>query len=119
MSAINIFEEIKIELSNLELIVKELSLIKEENKFIEPSLRDKTAAGSFLAQFYNGIENILKRMSRLTGIEFIDKESQAKSCTEYSSLQFVSLSTLNCLQPLHHFLCRLNNILRSKSIFFH
>lgn len=29
-----------------------------------PNIRDLTAASAFLAQFYNGIENILKRFSR-------------------------------------------------------
>lgn len=29
----------------------------------EPTVREKTAAGAFLAEFYNGIENILKRIS--------------------------------------------------------
>jgi hypothetical protein len=30
----------------------------------EPTVREKTAAAAFLAQFYSGIENILKRISR-------------------------------------------------------
>jgi hypothetical protein len=30
----------------------------------EPTVREKTAAAAFLAQFYTGIENILKRISR-------------------------------------------------------
>jgi len=29
----------------------------------EPAIREKTAAGTFLAEFYSGIENILKRIS--------------------------------------------------------
>jgi len=30
-----------------------------------PNLREKTAAGAFLAHFYNGVENILKRICYL------------------------------------------------------
>ena len=35
----------------------------------EPTLREKTAAATFLAQFYTGIENILKRICRFHNIE--------------------------------------------------
>ncbi|MCL5031447.1 MAG: hypothetical protein M1480_20785 [Bacteroidetes bacterium] len=69
MNGTDIIEEIKIELSNLEYIVMEIDSIKEEFKTVEPTVRDKTAAGSFLAQFYNGVENILKRISKLKDIE--------------------------------------------------
>jgi hypothetical protein len=31
-------------------------------------VREKTAAGAFLAQFYGGVENILKRIGRFHGI---------------------------------------------------
>jgi hypothetical protein len=34
----------------------------------EPSVREITAAGAFLAQFYGGVENILKRLHRYHGI---------------------------------------------------
>ncbi len=34
----------------------------------EPTIREKTAAAAFLAQFYNGVENILKRLSRYHNI---------------------------------------------------
>jgi len=34
----------------------------------EPTVREKTAAAAFLAQFYSGIENILKRVSRFHGV---------------------------------------------------
>lgn len=34
----------------------------------KPTVREKTAAAAFLAQFYTGIENILKRISRYHGV---------------------------------------------------
>jgi len=57
-------EELSIELESMDIVVKELlSLIKDISNR-EPTIREKTAAASFLAQFYNGLENILKRISR-------------------------------------------------------
>ena len=57
-------EELSIELESMDVVVKELlSLIKDISNR-EPTIREKTAAAGFLAQFYNGLENILKRISR-------------------------------------------------------
>jgi hypothetical protein len=36
---------------------------------VEPSLRELAAAGLFLANFYNGIENVLKRICRSHDVE--------------------------------------------------
>jgi hypothetical protein len=69
MSKSDIIDEIKIELYNINLIVNELILICKENISVEPAIRDKTAAGSFLAQFYNGIENILVRISKYKNVD--------------------------------------------------
>jgi hypothetical protein len=41
----------------------------------EPTVREKTAAAAFLAQFYGGIENILKRIHRYHGIPMPTGES--------------------------------------------
>ncbi|MBM4313660.1 MAG: hypothetical protein FJ122_07030 [Deltaproteobacteria bacterium] len=57
-------EEIAIELENIETILRELSQLHKEVQGREASLRERTAASAFLAQFYSGIENILKRISR-------------------------------------------------------
>lgn len=57
-------EELSIELESMDVVVRELlSLIKDISDR-EPTIREKTAAAGFLAQFYNGVENILKRISR-------------------------------------------------------
>ena len=69
MNDTDIIDEIKIEIENLTSVVNELKKLLEESKFKELSIRDKTAAGSFLAQFYNGIENILKRICKLKKVE--------------------------------------------------
>lgn len=56
-------EDIDNELEAMQLIVNELGSIQLDLKRREPTLREKTAATAFLAQFYNGVENILKRIS--------------------------------------------------------
>jgi hypothetical protein len=57
-------EEIAVELEALEATVNELLALQRDVAHREPTVREKTAAAAFLAQFYNGIENILKRISR-------------------------------------------------------
>lgn len=58
-------EEISIELEMMGTIVTEaVSLLNDIADGQEPSIREKTAAAAFLAQFYSGIENILKRIHR-------------------------------------------------------
>src|SRR3990172_9032345 len=56
-------EEIAIEIELLESVVKEISSLRNDLMDREPTVREKTAAGAFLAQFYGGIENIMKRIS--------------------------------------------------------
>jgi hypothetical protein len=56
-------EEIAIELEALEITVDELLALQRDVADREPTMREKTAAAGFLAQFYSGIENILKRIS--------------------------------------------------------
>lgn len=62
-------EEIDIELEYLENVIGELVALRSEVADLQPSVRDKTAAGAFLAQFYAGIENILKRLCCFYDIE--------------------------------------------------
>lgn len=63
MKAADLREEIAVEIELLEEIVSELSALHSDVSDREPTVREKTAAAAFLAQFYNGIENILKRIS--------------------------------------------------------
>jgi hypothetical protein len=64
MTSSELVEEIRIELDNIETVLQELAGLYKDVKSGEVSLRNKTAAAAFLAQFYGGIENILKRISR-------------------------------------------------------
>lgn len=64
MTSEDLRDEIAIEFENIEMVLRELSVLQEDVKGREASVREKTAAAAFLAQFYNGVENILKRISR-------------------------------------------------------
>jgi hypothetical protein len=62
-------EEISIELDLLDAVVGELSALRQDVMEREPTVREKTAAAAFLAQFYGGVENILKRIHRFHGLQ--------------------------------------------------
>jgi len=49
-------------------VVSEAVSLLEDLNDKEPTVREKTAAAAFLAQFYGGIENILKRIHRFHGV---------------------------------------------------
>jgi hypothetical protein len=57
-------EEISQELAIMEIVVQEVISLRNDVGDREPTNREKTAAAAYLAQFYNGIENILKRICR-------------------------------------------------------
>jgi len=61
-------EEISIELDLIESTVQGLLSLKRDLADREPSVREKTAAAAFMAQFYNGIENILIRITRFKSV---------------------------------------------------
>ncbi len=56
MTSEELREEIAIELENIETVLRELSILHEDARR-EVSVREKTVAAAFLAQFYSGIEN--------------------------------------------------------------
>ena len=60
--------EIETELDFLEQTVNELAALQKDIGDREPTIRERTAASAFLAQFYNGVENILKRINRYQGV---------------------------------------------------
>jgi hypothetical protein len=64
MTSEELREEIAVELENIETVLRELTALQEDVKGRDTTTREKTAASAFLAQFYGGIENILKRISR-------------------------------------------------------
>ena len=60
-------EEIGIELESIGNTVRELASLRTDLGTREPTIREKTAAAAFMAQFYGGVENILKRICRFNG----------------------------------------------------
>lgn len=64
MTVSDLREEIDIEMELIEAVVQELASLRHDVGDREPTLREKTAAAAFLAQFYGGVENILKRICR-------------------------------------------------------
>jgi len=61
-------EEVSIEFELMDGIINELLSLKKEISGREPTVREKTAAAAFLAQWYGGVENVLKRFYRYYNI---------------------------------------------------
>lgn len=63
MTSDELKQEVNIELELIEAVLEELSLLRKEIAEREPTVPEKTAAAAFIAQFYGGVENILKRIN--------------------------------------------------------
>jgi hypothetical protein len=68
MSADDLREELGVELENMASALSEVQTIARLVAGREPTTIEKTAAGAFLAQLYGGLENILKRICRHSGV---------------------------------------------------
>ena len=61
-------EEISIQLELMEATVREIESLQTDLGSRNPTTREVAAAAAFLADFYTGVENILKRISRCYGV---------------------------------------------------
>jgi hypothetical protein len=68
-------KEIEIEFEQITEILRELASLSNDLAFKEPTVREKTAAAAFLAQFYSGIENVLKRISHFNRVSMPSGET--------------------------------------------
>jgi hypothetical protein len=88
-------EEITIELALMEATVRELLALQHDVAGREPTVREKTAAAAFLAQFYNGVENILKRISHFYDVALPTGETwHIDLFRRFCSPPYASLPTL-------------------------
>lgn len=74
MGAGELRSDVSGELEQLRLVVNELSSLRRDVSGRTPTLREKVAAAGFLSQFYNGIENILVRISKYLGFPLPEGE---------------------------------------------
>jgi hypothetical protein len=68
MTLADLRAEINVELAAMQIIVDELVALQRDLSEREPTLREIAAASGFMAQFYTGVENILKRICRHSGV---------------------------------------------------
>ncbi len=69
MTADELKADLAVEFDALRQLVNELEALRSDVAGREPTVRERTAAAAFLAQFYSGLENILKRLSRFHDVE--------------------------------------------------
>ena len=69
MSVDELIEEIEVEFEYIETVLKELEKLYKKPPEYEPELIEITGAGGLLHNFYNGIENILRRILKFNKIK--------------------------------------------------
>ena len=109
-----LIEEIGIDLNSMLIIVNDVEELLKEVGASEPTNVQKTALGGFASQFYNGIENILKRILRYNEIELPKDENwHIKLLDRFSSDSDLPVK----FSP--EFIDELNDYRRFRHYFFH
>ncbi|MBM4041278.1 MAG: hypothetical protein FJ290_22475 [Planctomycetes bacterium] len=68
MNATELRQEIELEFDAIERTLAELASLSSDTTGRAPTTREVAAAGLFLANFYNGVESVLKRIRLFHGI---------------------------------------------------
>jgi len=68
VTSLELREEIDIQLELMAATVNEIAALCHDVGSGTPTVREKTAAAAFMAQFYGGVENILKRIHCYNGV---------------------------------------------------
>jgi len=68
MSPEELAHDVRAELELMAETVAEVTRLVEDVHGRSPTVREQTAGGAFAAQFYSGVENILKRLCRFHGV---------------------------------------------------
>lgn len=63
MTAADLRAEIDIDIESIDAALEKITALSADVANRRPPVREKTAAATFMAQFYSGRENILKRIS--------------------------------------------------------
>ncbi len=74
MTPAELREEVAIEVEAIEAVLAELAGLRRDVAGRGPTTRELAAAGLFLANFYNGIENIFKRICRYQRVRLPSSE---------------------------------------------
>jgi hypothetical protein len=61
--------EVRLELDRIDTVTGELQKLAQDVEDREPTVRERAAAGAFLADFHMGVEHILERIMRYHGLE--------------------------------------------------
>ena len=91
-------EELEIELQYMQKTVEDVSGLLDLVSVRPASVYDRAAAGMLLAQFYNGTENILKRISKYQVYRCLKVRVRMQSCSSI----FVHLRRTICPACFQH-----------------
>jgi len=78
-------EQIKLEITHLDETILYINGLLKRTKDREADIYEKAAASTFLSQFYNGIENIIKRILKSRNISLPKGDDSHLKLFEYYS----------------------------------
>jgi hypothetical protein len=111
-----LIDEINIELNSMKLIVDDIELLIIEVGNNEATNIYKTALGGFAAQFYNGVENILKRIHKSYKIDLPKGENWHLDLLERFSIESGFAIPIKLSSPIIE---SLTDYRRFRHYFFH